>query len=292
MSKRLGIFFCSALSILFSLKGFCQVSDVVNQQLIERRLPFYNGLDDPKAIEASLASFQEPIDINKVTREDLLWLGLPDSLISNFFGYKVAYGPFVSRYELATIPGFSPQLANSLRPYLAEPSQVNSNILTRFSKSSSSWLQTRWTSNANNANLYPRQPNNQLLRFRHQFSDGLGFGCLAQQDPGEYYRLNSKQIGPDFISAYVTTGPIGKNISNIIAGDYTISFGHQLLSGTGLSGSASSYFTAPLEPYQVGISHSKSINESGFLRGVAIGRIGCSWVARRIIGCQTSAFDG
>ena len=252
------------------------------QTLLERQLPIYQGIEnpDPAAIDALLSKYQTRIDINEATEADLLWLGVPDSLVRSFMDYRQQYGPFRSLYELAAIQGFDYALANVLRWFFIDsPSlQLGGRQLSdKWQKKGLMnapvhWMQARVGTTARANDDYPRQPMGQLLRYRLRTDAGLAVGLTMQQDAGEYYRWNPGRslYGPDFISGYAATGRISPRLRELVVGDYTTSFGHRLLTGAGLSAGRGSMATTPLEGYQDGLRPYTSTAEYGFMRGVAM----------------------
>ena len=222
---------------------------------------------------------RKPLNLNKVSREDLEDFGLlSDIQISSLLSYRKKYGDLIAIYELQAIPNFDLNAINRIRPYVA----VNGNVddyqipIVKMLYEGQNEIYMRYRQVLEQAKGYtPREDgttpylgdNKQLyFRYRHQYENRLSYGFTAEKDPGEEFFTGSNQKGFDFYSAHFYLKDYSKRLKTLALGDYAVSMGQGLILFTGFGAGKSSFVTNVKRNARM-LRQYTSVNEYNFFRG-------------------------
>lgn len=226
-----------------------------------------------------------PADLNQISREQLQAIFfISDPLITSILQYRETAGPFVSLYELQSVPGMTRDLFYKIIPFVTvrDPaSLVNKSLWNRIQSGQNSYLVLRYdrtleeklgyTDAASPSNQYAGSPDRLYARFRTARAGDYSFGFTAEKDAGEKIEWSAprKQYGADFLSFHGQLVNKGR-IKNLIVGDYQAQFGQGLLLGSAFGIGKSAEPVTTIRRPTVGFLPYTSLYESGYFRGVAI----------------------
>lgn len=194
-----------------------------------------NESDVEQIIESGESLNQQALNLNSASESELE----QSSLFSPFqvFGilkYRDKYGPFFSIYELASIPGFSKEVLESISPYLCLTKEEIRNvgrtkglILTNASlklpKSIAYFPQDSISP------YYSGSPIKLASRVKYTFGKSMKFGASYEKDPGERGFEHKK---PEHVMGYIQYTP-KTFVKNLILGNFRIQQGLGLVHGFG-----------------------------------------------------------
>jgi hypothetical protein len=221
----------------------------------------------------------KPLNLNKVTADDLITFGLLNPIqIQSLLTYRNDLGNFISVYELQSIPNFDLNTIQQILPYVSIGNELigKDNFLNRLTKGDAT-IYTRFRRvleaqegyETEKDNAYLGDKNQYYFRFRYNYDTRLSYGITMEKDPGEEFFTGSNPQGFDYMSAHFYARDLSKNIKTIAIGDYKISLGQGLTiwSGFGFGKSAAALNvkrqSVPILPYT-------SVNENLFQRGAAV----------------------
>lgn len=240
-------------------------------QEMGRELPWRIGLAEaPQAVDYALASWQEPLDVNRATLTDLLALQLPLKQAQGIIQYRAQYGGFQSLYELVAVPELDSATSNQLMRLLTLAPLASQKMFG--SKVTSALVQARTLINTRLL-ATEAQPLNMAIRSRIKLEHGWEVGLSTQQDAGEgfYFSPDRYWFGPDFWTGYAHGQWRLGTLRSITAGDFIISQGHGLVLGHGGQLNRGASAATSLMGYKQGIRPYHSLAEGGFLRGASAG---------------------
>lgn len=233
-------------------------------------------VEDDDLINRLLEIYEQPIDINSATREQLEELAfLSDFQIENLLAHIYINGPVEQIYELLAVKGFSPEDVQLLLPFIriGVPHAVT---LPKYRMGGATLLRVQ--------SSFPRsvgyQPKNDSVgapylglpyKIFHKSEVKVGSwhgGYLLESDAGEpMFGHGIPTL--DFISGFLIYQPARGLVSKVVMGDYSARFGQGLGLWTGFSMGLSSEATS-LRKRPTGLTRYHSSGESSFLRGVAV----------------------
>ncbi|MFM8913830.1 MAG: ComEA family DNA-binding protein, partial [Flammeovirgaceae bacterium] len=235
--------------------------------------------------ENYLQLLSNPLDLNQITDEQLRSLYLLDAVqIQSFLKYRTENGPFVSTYELQTIPAFTPELIERLAPFVTvnDPTAViNQSILKRIFQTQNNYLILRWArtiesqrgyaSDADSTTRYAGSPDQLYARFRAAKAGDFSVGFTLEKDAGESMLWNpaKKYFGFDYVSFHAQAINKG-NLKNIIVGDYQAQFGQGIALGSVFGIGKNGETVTTTRRSNLGFSPYTSLYEAGYFRGAAI----------------------
>ncbi len=255
-----------------------------NQDLIE---DYIQGLEsdsdfDFNTVFEGLEYFlKRPLNLNKVTREELLDLMLLDEIqITNLINYRKKAGDLISLHELQAIPGFDLDKIKQILPYVTTGGDIddfNVSIPTMLYKGKNElFLRYRTTlekekgeiplEEGQEAQRFLGDPHKLYFRYRHTYDNKLSYGITAEKDEGEEFFKGSNKQGFDFYSFHIGLKNYNKLLKDIVIGDFAASFGQGLIMFSGFGGRKGNEVInikrseRTLRPYT-------SVNEASFLRG-------------------------
>jgi hypothetical protein len=208
------------------------------EELMERIIENGDESDAERVHEMLSDLLRIPINLNSCSESDLVASGLFTPF--QLFGikkYRKKYGPFFSIYELAAIPGFTPQLLQLVAPLIAlsDPPEKNSRQLPRGTLLTNLAIRMpaslAYATDSLTAPYYPGSPLKFTSRLKIDAGDRWAAGAAFEKDPGEQW-TNSKR--PEHFSGFLEYNP-GKTLKKIILGNFRVHRGMGLMHGLGFS---------------------------------------------------------
>lgn len=240
-------------------RGMLSIQEDVNSQ------GFYDNLNN---------YLINPIDLNQVTKDDLLCLGLlNEDQIENLLYYLYTNGEIQNLGELRLVEGFDHDLIQLVKPYLTIKPKIDPRSKSVYFKhnfvfrSQIAYPFRDGFLDKTDSLLYINKkyygdPLSLGLKYSTSCSNGLAWGISSEKDPGE-------TLGrfPDYFSFYFSMEG-KKYLKRLIAGDFKISLSQGLIINNGFSMNAmmdNSFRRMKSIP----IRKHNSWNESDYLRGVS-----------------------
>lgn len=221
--------------------------------------------------ESLLQNYQNPLDLNTLTFEQLTLLGiLSERQLNAFFSYRSLIGSFESIYELQVIPDFDLPTIYRLLPFVYLPNKASS--LGQDMQQAKHWLILRYGQyieqkkgftppDTRSKVRYEGTPFRTLLRYKWYHTKNLQVGFTLEKDEGEQYIT-------DFQSFHIQIQNKGI-LKNLTLGDFTLQVGQGLVSGAGFYLGKSSESVLFTRRSDLGIRAHTSSLEMNFFRGIA-----------------------
>lgn len=218
---------------------------------------------------------QNPINLNNTNREELERIFfLTDYQIENILFYQYNNGPILSIYELQAVEDLDGLTIERILPFVRvgdvikeKPRFTHWKYLGRVQ----SIMQTP-RGYMPKADTIPAAYAGSKVRWLSKahvsVNDRLVMGFTLEKDPGEKAFLPGKPL-TDFHSGFLQINNMNKVVDKILIGDYRLSFGQGLGVWTDMAFSKSSE-TSQLRRRSTGLKSYTSVNESSFLRGLAM----------------------
>ena len=228
-------------------------------------------------LERLIILHEQPVNINRVSREsleELFFLTAQD--IALIMIYVEKHKPVLSIYELLSIEGVDPETIRKLSLFVKAGVEENYRRLRLFAPGRNQLLYRtdrtfeKKKGYAKPDPSYAGDPWKYLVKFRSYQTDRYSIGLTADQDPGELFEFNRRQLGFDFVSGHVALKGISKTIKQTIIGDFKANFGQGLTIGSGFHFGKSPYVISASHRSGSGITPSSSAYELGYLRGAAM----------------------
>lgn len=258
---------------LFSLPVFSQTKqgqkEPAMEAIIQRILPIDQSDEETTSqlLEQIYQLYQNPLDINQVTAQDLRDLFLLSELqISSFITYRTQINGFQDLYELQSVPEWPLELVEIISPLFKLKTTLQATGRPFFQRATEHYFLMRWDYTLERAkgymdSTYLGSPIRQVGRYRWQHSRDFSIGFLFEKDPGE-------QSKTDYFSGHVQIQQKG-NWKNILLGDYQVQFGQGLVLGAGFFVGKGGETIYTIRRSQGGIRPNQSFVEAGFFRGAA-----------------------
>lgn len=187
--------------------------------------------------------YNDPIDINAATREQLLELPfLTSANADSIISYINRYKPIVSYGELALIPGLDYQTRYYLTAFIKCASTIETKpTLRQMLTQGKNKITADYKIPFNKALGYHKEkslPDSKRylgdryhagLKYEYNFHHQLRFGLSAEKDAGEPFASKGNDL-VDSYSFFLNFQPQERNFS-VILGDYRVHFGYGLLVG-------------------------------------------------------------
>lgn len=226
-----------------------------------------------------------PVDINKVTREQLRAIMiLSEKDINEFIAYRDTFGPFLDVVELQAIPGWTVATVARVVPFVRvvdgtsriSPEtaknifqEKNAYLLARYERT----LETRqaYRPESDSSQRYTGSPDKLYLRFRVSRAREFSLGFSAETDPGEPFTWNpsTHRYGFDFYSGHIQLQNRGR-IENIIVGDFQTQFGQGLQLGSAFGLGKTAQTITGIRRSNLGFMPYLSAGEVQFMRGIGL----------------------
>lgn len=217
---------------------------------------------------------KNPLNINEATEEDFHNLQmLSDIQVADILQYRDQYGPFISKYELQTIPSLDIGILKALVPLVTEGGERKNHTFKSIMKESTStvFFKVKRVLEERKGfadGSYLGDPNHLFARYNFSSGRNVRAGITMEKDPGETFFSGSNKNGFDYYSAFVHIRDVLPLFSTLSFGDYSISMGQGLIVHNSFGGGKSSFVTnvkkggRPIRPYS-------SVTEANFFRGTA-----------------------
>ena len=227
---------------------------------------------------------ENPLDLNHITREELMSLSLLSvSQINSFLRYIHIHGKLISIYELQAIPEFDLNTIRKILPMVtlkpSANSYVSQSLTKRIATADNHYLVLRVNKtleeksgfDKTNESTFTGSPYQWLVKYRSSHSKDFSVGLTMEKDAGEKFTWDPKnyQNGPDFWSFHLTLFNRG-NIKNITLGDYKLQIGQGVLFAAGFYPGKGAETITTVRRSNLGIVPYTSTTEHGFLRGAAV----------------------
>ena len=271
--KKLIIIF--ALLLIFK-NGFSQANNLLLEEIIEQIAEGNeNELDYSELYEALYYFAENPINLNKTTKEELRDLYFLNAYqINKLLAHIDKNGKLLSYLELQTIAGFDVQTIQNLLPFISIKTKVNSkqllaNINQYIIIRNQFYLQEQKGYIPDEENMKHYLGNSHRTYFKYRLKNNyLQAGITAEKDAGENFLGPNQPYGFDFYSAHLQVKKIGK-IKNFIIGDYQMNFGQGLVMQSGMGFGKSSEVINIQKSGNLIKAHTAAA-ENLFFRGTAI----------------------
>ncbi len=236
--------------------------------------------------EELMSCVQNPINLNKATREELQRLPfLSDIQIESIQAHVYKFGKLQTIFELQLVDGLDMTDIRRMLPFVfvGEADDFSKKIywqdVLKYGKSElylrfDKGLETKegyqfmpeedLNSSEANSNNYKGNSLYHSLKYRFHFKDRILAGVTAEKDAGEQF-LGNKNVGYDFYSAYTQIKNIGK-IKTLVVGDFRANFGQGLVLRPEFGMGKSSY-VLNVSPRNAGLKKYSSTDEYNFFRG-------------------------
>ncbi len=223
--------------------------------------------------------YDRPVDINSAGREELLAIPfITEPAVEAILTCRQKFGPFLSPYELASLPAIGREMAEKISFFIkagSPPEPRESDTLFRkrgyhdiIMKGGRTFPQAAgFRSRNGKPPLYPGSQEMISARYRYEKQDLLKVGLTADKDPGEPFFTTPNRRGFDHYSGYVSFR-VSDRIPRVIIGDFTAGTGQGALlwQGFTMPGSADIMQTSKNASY---VKPHSSTAENRYFRGAA-----------------------
>ena len=233
-----------------------------------------DGGVNEELFESLYQNYLTPIDLNKVTREQLSSVYiLSEKQLNSFFNYRQKYGNLLSIYELQSIPDFDLRTIYKLVPFVAVKSdKLSFGTFTDGLGSSNQYLLLRYAQiletkkgftepDSRSKVRYDGSPFKLYARYKMYSQKDFSLGFTLEKDEGE------SQL-TDFKSFHINFQNKG-HWKNITLGDYQLQLGQGLISSAGFYIGKGSETVLTTRRNQLGVRPYTSTLENNFFRGAA-----------------------
>ena len=240
------------------------------------------NVDVSEVMERLYYYLKKPLDLNKVSEEDLISLFfLTSQQIANIIAHRQISGDFISILELQGITGLDVQTINRLRPFVkvGEVSFLKDLSWKTIRKDDDQQLILRYSRNLEKQQGYVIQDedrsrylgdaNAYSLRYRWNYQQKIKISFNAEKDAGEPFFALKQQKGFDFYSGYLEVNDISKTIKKVLLGDFALQSGQGLVLWNGLNFGKGAWI-GTVAQQGIGLRSYSSMNEQNFQRGIAL----------------------
>jgi len=251
------------------------------EALVDRFLPDAEEESDLESmIDLLYQYYQQPINLNKCTRQELADLQLlSEGQLAAFFDYRNRFGNFISLLELQAVPGFDPSTIHKILPFVhITEKQSAQSFWQRVKEEKNKYFFVRYQSipeqkrgyRSDEGNGYLGSNARLLYRLRMSHTKDFSLGFTLEKDAGERLRWSraNKTYLSDFISWHYTRYNLGK-LKALSLGDYQIQVGQGLLLAGGFQLGKGAETVQGLRRSTRGVIPFTSAAEFGYLRGGA-----------------------
>lgn len=222
---------------------------------------------------------ENPVQINDATFEDVArFTWLTEFQVRSLLEYVKTRGAILSHYEIALLNGFTPELAQTLSPFISlerKPDRVtiaNPKRIIRYGKHKlitgvQRVLQEQegYLRPDSAENRYEGSPLKAYMRYSFSHAGQVYFGLTAEKDPGEPFFRKENPCGFDFYSAHLQLNT-NRWLKTLTVGDFRADFGQGLALWSGLSYGKSAMLLNAMR-YRSGLRKYSSSGENRFMRG-------------------------
>lgn len=278
-------------SLLFCLAGMKMaagmaqpVNDPVKENAIDRITEAISESTDQEIdftamVEPLQMHYEEPLDINTATRDQLeSLLLLSDLQIDKLLEYIERHGALLTLYELQVVPGWDEETIYLLQPFITVKRSESSRrwkwkdalqrskheLVFRYdqvTEEQRGYLQPV----DSGASHYLGSPYRLFFRYRFSYRDKWSAGFVLKKDRGEEFFTGSQPLGFDYVSAHCFFRSLGP-FEQVALGDFQAQFGQGLVIWKGF-GSRKSVFVNNLRRQAPGLRPYSATNAFLFFRG-------------------------
>ena len=224
---------------------------------------------------------ENPVYINNAGFEDVARMNwLTEFQVNSLLDHVKKNGPIVSHYEIASLFGFTPELAQTLTPFISlekkpEAGTLNPGRAIRYGRNKLVTGAQRALQDQEGyirpdsvGNRYAGSPVKTNLRYSFTYANQLHFGITASKNAGEPFFRKNNPYGFDFYSAYFQLNTKGW-LKTLTAGDYRADFGQGLVLWSGFSYGKSAMVLNAMRYYS-GLRKYSSMDKNRFMRGAGV----------------------
>lgn len=278
------------LAIVVITSSFCFAQEAIRKEVDLEKLvdELLAGQDEDfnyeELYENLALLLSHPADLNQITAEQLRTLYILNEVqVQAILDYRSLAGPFLSLYELQSIPQIDRQTFERLISFvtITDPqSALNKSLLTRIFNERNNYLILRYDrtledkvgylNTTSEASRYHGSPDRLYMRFRTSRPSDFSIGFTAEKDAGEKieWAPNRKQYGAGFLSVHAQVLN-KKKLKNLIIGDYQAQFGQGLVLGSAFGIGKNAEAVSTTRRANIGFMPYTSAYEAGYFRGLA-----------------------
>jgi len=224
---------------------------------------------------------ENPVYVNDASFEDLsriTWL--TEFQVRSLLDHVKRNGAIMSYYEIASLYGFTPELAQTLTPFISlekkpETGTINPARAIRYGRNKLIVNAQRVLQEQEGylrpdtvATFYAGSPVKSNIRYSFSYANQIYFGVTARKDAGEPFFRKNNPYGFDFYSIHFQLNNKGW-LKTLTAGDYRADFGQGLVLWSGFSFGKTSMVLNSMR-YNSGLRRYSSSSKSGFMRGSGV----------------------
>lgn len=258
------------------------IADIFEQYTAESE----ETIDYDSFYEDLMFCFQNPINLNQTTREELERLAfLSEIQVENILSYVYTAGPMQTIYELQLVEGLDITDIRRMLPFVkvGEAEDIRKKIywndLLKYGKNELFFRLDKGLETKEGYRFLPEEDTNSdvtnmknylgneiyhSLKYRYHFKDRILVGFSAEKDAGEQF-WGTTHKGYDFYSGHAQLNNYGK-IKTIVLGDFRANFGQGLVIHPEFGMGKSSY-VLNVTPRTSGLKKYGSTDEYNFFRG-------------------------
>jgi len=224
--------------------------------------------------ESLYQNYLNPIDLNKVSREQLASVYvLSEKQLNSFFSYRQKAGNLLSIYELQAIPDFDLSTIYKLIPFVAvKPDGLSFGTLTDGFSGSNQYFLLRYAQiletkkgftepDSRSKVRYEGSPMKLYARYKMYSSKDFSLGFTLEKDEGESQLTDFKSFHLQFQNK--------GHWKNITLGDYQLQLGQGLISSAGFYIGKGSETVLTTRRNHLGVRPYTSALENNYFRGAA-----------------------
>lgn len=275
---RYGVMAMFCWSTLFAQQSLYNIEEII-ENLVQNAEE--EGFDFDTYFETFSYFAENPLDLNRATRDDLISLRLlTDRQIASLQQYIEKQGDLIAIYELQAVPHFDLNTIYNLLPFVKVRGDID-DYFVPFGKMLTGgqhqiffrYIQQfpkreGFLRDEDEPSRYIGSPSRLYFRYRHQYGNKLSYGITGEKDAGEPFFRDVNRQGFDFYSAHFFWQP-NKKVKTIALGDYELRLGQGLVMWSGF-GFRKSPMTTNVKRESQTLRPYTSVNEYLFLRGAAV----------------------
>ncbi|MCE7043086.1 helix-hairpin-helix domain-containing protein [Dyadobacter sp. CY312] len=234
--------------------------------------------------ESLFQLYANPLDLNTASSDELAaTFILTNQQIQSLLAHRVKLGPFISLYELQSVPGFDLATIYRLLPFVTvEPRQMS--LKQSLKNPSQHFLMLRSgrlleqqkgfseiDTTSRSTSRYKGNPLYGYIRYRNARTGVYSFGLTIEKDAGEKWwewKPGRQIFGPDFSSFHAQIMNRRK-LKNLIIGDFQMQAGQGMVMAAGFSLGKGSEVIRTTYRSTLGLRPYTSVLEANFFRGIA-----------------------
>jgi len=254
------------------------------------------NLDFSDLLEEFQFYAQNPINLNSNPEQLVKLYLINDIQLNNLKSYIRQYGPFISIYEIKSVPGFDNKTIQDILPFITvapekekiavQPKQIfkygSHQLILRYQQvveKSKGYDMPTDSGISYPGSVYLGIPQAYYARYGFNYKNKVRIGFTLDKDAGEIFLKSTltdtltKIVGKkannvfDFYSGHIYVSDLGL-LKQAVVGDYHLEFGQGLTLWTGLAFGKSAD-GVQVKRYGRNIKPNTSSNENRFFRGAA-----------------------